>query len=84
MSSFLFRKPKLGAACSIGALCLALSLIGCSDKRVPQISAGAAHSLALDKEGKLYATGDNEYGQLGLNDKTDRDTFTLVPIGGKK
>ncbi|MDR2153293.1 MAG: hypothetical protein LBO72_10790 [Helicobacteraceae bacterium] len=22
------------------------------------------------KEGKVYATGDNEYGQLGLDDKT--------------
>ncbi|HJN37392.1 MAG TPA: hypothetical protein QF353_01290, partial [Gammaproteobacteria bacterium] len=31
-------------------------------------------------EDKLYATGDNSAGQLGLGDTTNRDKWTEVPI----
>jgi alpha-tubulin suppressor-like RCC1 family protein len=37
------------------------------------------HSLALDTNGRVYATGINAYGQLGLGDQTTRSTFTLLP-----
>ncbi|MDR2152805.1 MAG: hypothetical protein LBO72_08290 [Helicobacteraceae bacterium] len=50
-----------------------------SDKKIVTISAGGKHSFALDSDGKVYATGDNEYGQLGLGDRKSRETFTLVP-----
>ncbi|MDR0664864.1 MAG: hypothetical protein LBF86_05010, partial [Helicobacteraceae bacterium] len=49
-----------------------------SDKNIIALSVGAHHSLALSKDGKIYATGDNKYGQLGLGDNDNRDTFTEV------
>ncbi|MDR2152813.1 MAG: hypothetical protein LBO72_08330 [Helicobacteraceae bacterium] len=56
-----------------------------SDKKIIAISAGDYHSLALDNEGKVYATGGNEDGRLGLDDNKDRKTWTFVPsLEGKK
>eukprot|EP00854_Cymbomonas_tetramitiformis_P010660 gene10660-12607_t len=37
-----------------------------------------SHSLAIAVPGKLFTTGDNTYGQLGLGDNTDRESF--VPV----
>ncbi|MDR2152005.1 MAG: hypothetical protein LBO72_04205 [Helicobacteraceae bacterium] len=58
-----------------------------SDKKIVAIAAGGSHSLALDNEGKVYASGFNEYGQLGLGDSgraTSRKAFTLVSsLSGK-
>jgi alpha-tubulin suppressor-like RCC1 family protein len=50
-----------------------------SDKNIIAISAGDIHSLALSSKGKVYATGANSYGRLGLNAKKSRKIFTLVP-----
>jgi alpha-tubulin suppressor-like RCC1 family protein len=52
--------------------------------KAPELSgiekiAGSLHSLALDSEGKLWASGYNEDGQLGLGDNENRKVFTLVP-----
>jgi alpha-tubulin suppressor-like RCC1 family protein len=47
---------------------------------VPTIAAGWSHSLALDSNGKIWATGYNIQGQLGLGDNNDRDVFTPVTI----
>jgi alpha-tubulin suppressor-like RCC1 family protein len=54
-----------------------------SPQRVPlshviSISCGGFHSLALTREGKLYAWGLNDSGQLGIG-KTSDDTKTLTP-----
>jgi alpha-tubulin suppressor-like RCC1 family protein len=55
-----------------------------SGKTITAIFAGGYHSLAIDNDGKVYATGLNEYGQLGLDDKTDRNVFTEVTsLNGK-
>jgi alpha-tubulin suppressor-like RCC1 family protein len=43
-----------------------------------KIAAGSRHSLALDNQGKIYAWGRNEYGQLGLGDEEDRTIPTLI------
>jgi len=53
-------------------------------KHITAISMGGSdqvdgHTLALASPGKLYATGDNTYGQLGLSDNTDRDVLVPVP-----
>lgn len=36
------------------------------DKNIIEIAAGAAHSLALDENGRVYGWGHGNYGQLGL------------------
>ena len=38
---------------------------------IVRISAGFRHSLALDKNGSVWAWGHNLYGELGTNDKKD-------------
>ncbi|MDR3352726.1 MAG: hypothetical protein LBO00_06985 [Zoogloeaceae bacterium] len=57
------------------------------DKKIVMIEAGKNDSFAIDSEGKLYAVGDNEHGQLGMGkyDREDRDVFTFVAsLEGKK
>jgi alpha-tubulin suppressor-like RCC1 family protein len=51
------------------------------DVKIVAIAAGSFHSLALDSKGKLWGAGENEYGQLGLGDKTNRNSFQLVTSG---
>ena len=43
------------------------------------IVAGSHHSFLLTSDGRVYACGDNGYGQLGLGDNEVLSTFTLVP-----
>jgi alpha-tubulin suppressor-like RCC1 family protein len=61
-----------------------LSLNG---KNIIAVAAGADHSLALGSDGKVYATGYNHYGELGLGDNgymTNRSSFTEVTsLNGK-
>jgi len=42
----------------------------------------SVHALALDQEGRLWAWGQNNNGQLGLGDSTNRNIPTLVPLAG--
>jgi alpha-tubulin suppressor-like RCC1 family protein len=42
------------------------------------VAAGSYHSFVLSRDGTAMACGDNDYGQLGLGDTDDRDTFTAV------
>lgn len=37
--------------------------------------------MAIKTNGALYSTGYNNYGQLGLNDTANRNSFTLVSSG---
>jgi alpha-tubulin suppressor-like RCC1 family protein len=43
------------------------------------IACGQDFSLALQKDGSLWAWGDNGFGQLGLGDTRQRDVPTRVP-----
>jgi alpha-tubulin suppressor-like RCC1 family protein len=46
------------------------------------ISAGECHSLAIGSDGKLYAWGDNTFGEIGDGSTTEHDTpqaITLAP-----
>jgi alpha-tubulin suppressor-like RCC1 family protein len=42
------------------------------------VAAGGIHSLAVKTGGALWATGHNQYGQLGLGDTGHRTSFTQV------
>jgi len=42
------------------------------------VAAGVLHSLVLLTNGDIYSFGGNSYGQLGLNDRTDRSFATRV------
>jgi len=46
-----------------------------------QISAGSNHSLAIDKNGKIWAWGNNGYGELG--DGTTNSKITPVAVAGQ-
>ncbi len=47
-----------------------------------QLSAGGIHSLAIASNGKLYAWGNNQYGQLGNNSTTSFSLPTVVDTSG--
>jgi alpha-tubulin suppressor-like RCC1 family protein len=46
-------------------------------KNITQIAAGYYHSLALSSEGKVFAWGKNDVGQLGI---IDSNPFSLLPV----
>ena len=53
-------------------------------KRVRDLAVGGSdtmesHSLVLMSSNKLYSTGDNSHGQLGLGDDLDRESVTPIP-----
>lgn len=43
------------------------------------VSCGEAHTAFLTKDGRVYTAGNNNKGQLGLGDTTDRFVPTLIP-----
>jgi alpha-tubulin suppressor-like RCC1 family protein len=53
-------------------------IIDLRDKNITAISASDSASFALSSNGKVYATGENYYGELGLGDKTDRNVFAEI------
>ena len=51
---------------------------------IREVSCGEAHTMLLYKSSELYVCGHNGFGQLGLGDREDRDTFERVrvlPVG---
>ena len=51
---------------------------------ITKIAAGDFHSLAVDKEGRVFAFGDNTSGQLGFDYSSEAPTVdapSLLPIG---
>jgi len=53
-------------------------------KPLAAIAAGWNHSLVLSEQGDLFACGYGNHGQLGLNDKESRTSFTHVADLGPK
>jgi alpha-tubulin suppressor-like RCC1 family protein len=47
---------------------------------VQSVSCGHAHTMLVKSDGTLWATGDNEEGQLGLGNTTNPQVFTQVSI----
>ncbi|CAB3382843.1 Hypothetical predicted protein [Cloeon dipterum] len=56
---------------------------GLEGVQILHIVSGPYHALALSTEGKIYAWGDNQYGQLG-NGTTDKAASpTMIPIASR-
>lgn len=52
-------------------------IVDFEENQIDSIKAGYGHTLLLSK-GKVYSTGLNNYGQLGLDDNESRNKFTLL------
>ena len=48
------------------------------------VAAGSRHTLMLKQDGSVWATGYNEYGQLGDGSTSDRHTFVQVILDSVK
>ena len=48
--------------------------------RVRKVSAGNTHSLVLTENGKIYASGDNETGQLGIGNRKSSLVFVKIAV----
>ena len=46
------------------------------------VAGGSDHTVALKTDGTLWSWGNNSYGQLGVNDNTDRLTPVTTLLGG--
>jgi alpha-tubulin suppressor-like RCC1 family protein len=53
-----------------------------SPVKIVSVAASDFHSLALDSEGRVWATGNNEVGQLGLGNTNNQTSFQSVEISG--
>lgn len=49
---------------------------------IVQISCGFGHNAALDADGHIWIWGRNDYGQLGLGDKSTRNRPEMLPLEG--
>jgi alpha-tubulin suppressor-like RCC1 family protein len=49
-----------------------------NNKKIINVACGIEHTLCLDASGRVYTCGFNGNGQLGHNDLSNRNTFTLV------
>lgn len=47
---------------------------------IKQVSCGDAHTMLLKNDGSVWVCGSNQFGQIGVNDKSDRNIFTKVDI----
>ena len=45
---------------------------------IKQVYCGKNHTFILENDGTLWSCGDNQFGQLGLGNNTNRNTFTQV------
>ena len=48
--------------------------------KVSDIKSGGGHNLLLTTDGKIFTSGSNSFGQLGLGDRNNRFKFCEVPI----
>jgi alpha-tubulin suppressor-like RCC1 family protein len=51
---------------------------------VKSICWGLDHSLMVDSMNRLYSTGFNRYGRLGMGDEKDKIKYTLIPAMRKE
>jgi alpha-tubulin suppressor-like RCC1 family protein len=49
---------------------------------VKNVYCGHKHTLIRTERNRLFSTGSNKFGQLGVGDTVDRDCFVEIPING--
>ncbi len=54
------------------------TIIGINTNDIKSIYCGDGHTLILKNDGTLWGCGKNDYGQLGLGDKNNRNIFTQI------
>ena len=47
---------------------------------IKSVYCGRCHTFILKNDGTLWGCGDNQYGELGLGDTTNRSIFTIIGI----
>ena len=47
------------------------------------VAAGRCHSMVLKQDGSVWATGENDYGQLGDGTYTQTTSFVMVVPSGQ-
>ena len=57
---------------------LMFTIIGINTNDIKSIYCGQYHTIILKNDGTLWTCGDNEFGQLGLGDNTNRKIFTQI------
>jgi alpha-tubulin suppressor-like RCC1 family protein len=61
--------PSNGGHGGAGRYCIPMPMAAMAGIRVRSVSAGDYHSLALDWDGRVYAWGENNFGQLGVGSR---------------
>ncbi|KAH3744576.1 ADPribosylation factor subfamily protein [Pelomyxa schiedti] len=81
------KRGQLGTGDNINCN-LPRAVVSLKSERISQIAAGgaygSAHSLALTETNILFAWGSNDQGQLGLGDRCDRNTPTVITFLSSK
>ena len=54
------------------------TIIGSNPGNIKSICCGDSHTIILKNDGTLWGCGNNNYGQLGLGDKNNRNIFTKI------
>ena len=54
------------------------TIIGINTNDIKSVYCGYTHTLILKNNGTLWGCGRNDYGQLGLGDTSNRNTFTQI------
>ena len=60
------------------SFCLA-PIITLESRKIALVCCGDAHSIAVDRYGRLFSWGSNQYGQLGYGDKEGTVEVNFVP-----
>jgi len=72
-----FTRPK-------GAYDAPLEIQALHGFKIAQVAAGDYHSVALDRQGRVFTWGDNQRGQLGIGETSQETTIfespTMVPV----
>lgn len=78
-SSGLNGNGQLGINTKVDAITFTQESSGAAN--FTNVSCGGNHTMVIKSTSKIWGTGENSEGELGLNDTTDRLTFTESPVG---